>query len=78
MDQIVEVQWKRVLTYMEEHGSITSAEAFDKIGVSRLAEIVRVIKKQGFIIDSIPEKGKNRYGQEVHYKRYFIGGKING
>lgn len=69
---MAKTQPELVIDYIIEHGSITSAEANSELGVSRLAEIIRVLKSMGYSIDSVWEVGKNRYGQDVRYKRYFL------
>ena len=63
-------QTERVLSYINEFGSITQYEAFQDIGVSRLAARIADLKKAGFPITSTHETVKNRYGEPCHVKRY--------
>lgn len=65
-------QTERVLSYMNEFGSITQFEAFQDIGVSRLAARIADLKKAGFPIVATTEAVKNRYGEVCHIKRYKI------
>lgn len=60
----------RVIEYMEEHGSITTMEAFQYIGATRLSDIIFRMKKDGFSIKTETVKSKNRYGDPVKYAKY--------
>ena len=68
---------QRVLNYMLEFGSITTKEAFNDLGCSRLSEYIRQLREE-MIIDDTIEKGLNRWGEKVKWKRYFIRGENNG
>lgn len=57
---------------MQEHGSITTKEAFEELGCSRLAEYIRQIKTS-HIIKSEWLTSKNRFGQKCRYKKYYLG-----
>lgn len=70
-------QTERILEYLHRHRSITAAEAFSNLGVERLAARIADIKQLGFRVDSEMVSGKNRYGQPVHFKRYFLRGESN-
>ena len=61
-----------VLEYMETHGSITTKEAFDNLGCTRLSEYIRQIRLEQPVYDEwIPSV--NRFGQKVKYKKYWLG-----
>ena len=62
---------------MLEFGSITTKEAFNDLGCSRLSEYIRQLRQE-MIIDDIQEKGLNRWGEKTKWKRYFIRGDNNG
>lgn len=67
-------QTKRVLDYLREHGSITSKEAYDHIGVTRLAVCIhRLRHEDGLNIIGEYETSKNRYGEKVRFSRYRLG-----
>lgn len=66
----MEVQTKRVLDYIDKHGSITQDEARDALGVSRLASRIWDIRHSGIEIRREMVTGKNRYGEPVSYARY--------
>ena len=61
----------RVLNYMLEFGSITTKQAFEDLGCSRLSEYIRRLRTKMTIEDEIIT-GTNRYGEKVFWKKYFI------
>jgi hypothetical protein len=65
-------QNKRILNYLEEapDHSITSMEAFERFGITRLAARIFELKDSGHNIITINEEGINRYGEAVRYARY--------
>ena len=70
MESFKNTQEQRILSYMEEFGSITQTEAFFDLGVMRLASRISSLRKQGYGIESSLEKVKNRYGEACYIKRY--------
>lgn len=70
----MEVQTKRVLDYIDKHGSITQDEAKAALGVSRLASRIWDIRHSGIEIRREMVTGKNRYGEPVSYARYMRNG----
>ena len=65
-------QGERVLEYLEVFGSITQAEAYQDLGVMRLASRISDLKKQGYPITSKTETVKNRFGENCYVKRYCL------
>ena len=65
-------QCDRVLEYIKIHGSITSLEAIEQIGVARLASRICDLKKAGWNIEKKNETGVNRNGKKTRYARYSI------
>ena len=61
----------RVLNYMLEFGSITTKQAFEDLGCTRLSEYIRRLRTRMTIEDEIIT-GINRYGEKVFWKKYFI------
>lgn len=61
----------RVLNYIIEFGSITTKQAFEDLGCTRLSEYIRQLRLEKDIDDEI-ETGINRYGEKVCWKRYFL------
>lgn len=71
-------QIRRVLTYMESHGSITQREASMFLSVERLASRVTDIKRMGYPIVSKWERNQNQFGEPCRYKRYSMGSGADG
>lgn len=65
-------QEMRIMCYLKQHGSITDTEARENLGVNRLASRVHDLKNKGINIIGVFEKGLNRFGDEVCYKRYSL------
>lgn len=63
----------RVLNYIVEFGSITTKQAFEDLGCTRLSEYIRQLREEMEIDDEVIT-GINRYGEKVFWKRYFLGG----
>ena len=61
----------RILNYITEFGSITTKQAFEDLGCTRLSEYIRQLR-QDMIIDDEIETGINRYGEKVYWKKYFL------
>lgn len=68
----IPTQCDRIELYIKTFGSITQLEAIRDLGVMRLASRISEMKKSGMLISSKMETGRNRYGEEIHFKRYFI------
>lgn len=62
---------ERVLNYIVTFGSITTKQAFEDLGCTRLSEYIRQLRLDYEIDDEI-ETGTNRYGESVHWKKYFL------
>lgn len=60
----------RVLKYLQENDSISSMEAFELFGATRLSAIIFKLRKYGYNIINQDCKSKNRYGEKVHFVRY--------
>ena len=65
-------QQAAVLAYIIQHDSITSMEAFEHLGVTRLSAVVYNLKKKGYSIKSEPEQVKTRYGATATISRYSL------
>lgn len=62
--------YERILQHLEEHGSITSWEAIQIYGCTRLSHYIYELRNDGYDIESETVRGLNRYGEKVHYTRY--------
>ena len=66
-------QMKEVLKYMKSHKrGITSWVAFERFGITRLADIIYKLKKLGWEIASEQITKKNRYGHVCNFSRYYL------
>lgn len=59
-----------VLRHMKDFGSITSWEAFQDYGITRLSAVVFNLKKDGHNIDTNMCSKRNRYGDKVNFAEY--------
>lgn len=66
----------RLLDYLEKHERITSLEAVEKLGNTRISATVFNLRNKGYDITTEIEKGKNRYGDKVEYGVYKLVGGI--
>lgn len=68
-----------VLEYMKKSkNGITSLEAIDKFGATRLSAIIFTLKERGYIIKDRFEECVDRFGNTNNYKRYWIVGNVYG
>ena len=66
-------QVKKAIEYMEVHGSITSREAFIKLGIMSLPKRICEMKNEhGICIGYVWESGVNEDGTHWRAKRYHI------
>ena len=63
-------QCMRILDYMRQFGSISTLEAFNDLGVARLAARISDLKVQGYTIVSETKTAKNRFGENTSFKVY--------
>jgi hypothetical protein len=46
--------------------------AINQLGNTRLAATIHNLKQDGHEISSVTEHGKNRFGDDISYSRYFL------
>lgn len=63
-----------VKEHLLEHGSITSWEAIEKYGATRLSAIIFNLRKQGYDIRTIMREETDRYGNTCQYANYVLKG----
>ena len=61
---------ERVLTALQNHGSISPWYAINHLGNTRLAATIFELKKDGYNISSETVKGKNKFGDTISYAKY--------
>ena len=70
---VVNTQNKQVEHHLKTYGSITSWEAFELYGITRLSAIIFVLRRE-HEITSKPMSAINRYGNTVNFVKYVYRG----
>ena len=65
-------QMARVHEYIENHGSITRAQAMNDIGVANLPAVIADLRKKGVAITTLNIEANNRYGEKISYAKYIL------
>lgn len=66
-------QTSEILDYMRNHKEgITSWEAFERFGATRLSAIIFALKQRGERIESADKVVTTRYGRKVTVSRYYL------
>lgn len=63
-------QCERILKYLYDFESITQLEAFQDLGIMRLASRVSELRKSGVSIIGTKTEVKNRYGEKCYITKY--------
>lgn len=63
-----------VRDHLLEHGSITSWEAINHYGATRLSAIIFDLRKKGYDIRTIMREETDRYGNTCQYANYVYKG----
>ena len=61
---------ERILRHLQDYGTITSWEAIQEYGCTRLSHYIYLLKKDGHSIKGENEPFTNRYGERSHFTRY--------
>ena len=69
-------QNKRVLEHLQDKGTITSMEAFNDYGITRLSGRIFDLREQGYPISKRMITKKNRFGEECRVAEYSLA--VNG
>lgn len=70
-------QCERIIQYMKDFGSISPMEAYKDLGITKLATRISEMRADGMEFDQRMEKRKNRYGEKVHFMRYWLKGEMD-
>lgn len=71
-------QCARVIKYLTDYGTITSAEAFVELGIMDLPKRISELRQRGVEIADKTIRVENRYGEACHVKEYRFVVKENG
>ena len=63
-------QTSEIINLLRKQGYITSYEAIEKFGATRLSGIIFILRERGFGIETEMVQDKNRYGHTTNYAIY--------
>ena len=63
-------QCERILDYIDQHGSITRAEAMSECGIANFTARISDLRQQGVKLDVETVTQKKRYGESVRFALY--------
>lgn len=61
-----------IAQHLIDHGSITTWEAIELFGCTRLSARISDLRKNRWVISRSMETGRNRYGHTSNYARYTL------
>lgn len=61
-----------VLDWLKTHASISSMEAIQNFGATRLSAIIFKLRKRGYNIETVKCEGTDRFGNKVQFARYYL------
>jgi hypothetical protein len=67
-----QTQTSSIKDYLLDGNSLTSIEAFEKFGCTRLSARIFDMRKAGIQIKTEMVEGRNRYGSYCRYACYYI------
>jgi hypothetical protein len=66
-------QQQRVLDYLQSGKTITTLNAFNELGITRLASRIYELKEEGHIINKKMITVTNRYDEKCSVAEYYMG-----
>lgn len=63
-----------VLQWLKANASISSMEAFESFGATRLSDNIFKLRKRGYDIETVMCEGRDRFGNQVRFARYYLRG----
>lgn len=63
---------KAILEYLLTHDYLTSMQAWEMWGVTRLAAIIHNLRKAGYNIETVRVETVTRFGETTNYARYYL------
>ena len=61
-----------ILEHLRTHKWLTSKEAFEKYGITRLAAAIHDLRDKGYHIETVMVEGTTRFGETCQYARYIL------
>lgn len=65
-------QRNAILAHLKSGKTITSKEAFEQYGVTRLSAIVHDLRLMGYSIHTLMIDGTTRFGDSTKYAKYIL------
>ena len=66
-----------ILEHLRTHKWLTSKEAFEKYGITRLAACIFDLREKGYEIETVMVETTTRFGEPCQYARYVLKGEPN-
>lgn len=63
---------KAVLEWLKTNASISSMEAIENFGATRLSAIIFDLRKRGYNIETVMVDGRDRFGNQMKFARYYL------
>ena len=61
-----------LLNHFAKYKTITSMQAFELYGITRLSAKIYNLREKGYEIDMVGEEGINRYGNPVKWGKFYL------
>ena len=65
-------QIQRILNHLEAGNTITTLNAFNELGITRLAARIHELKRQGYLINKKTISVTNRYNEKCSVAEYYM------
>lgn len=65
-------QEEAIVKFLEKHSWISPMQAFEYLGITKLATRVSEMKQKGFVFEDEDVTKKTRYGRTATFKKYRI------
>ena len=73
MKSLLKGNTARILEYLQNHeNGISSMQAFELFGVTRISAIIFNLRKYGYNVESCWKNGKNRFNEKVRFVQYIL------
>lgn len=63
-----------ILNHLQSYGTITSLEAIQEYGITRLSDRIYTLRNKGYVITNDWASGLNRFGKKVRWVKYTLEG----
>lgn len=72
MGKLKTTQHDRIVDYIKKHGSITTLDAYNDLGITKLTTRISEMRRMGMTIIGERITVKNRYDEECSVNRYTL------